>query len=722
MTNPHVHAACSRHWKKIALASLGLIAAAPAPLLAAGSLEEIIVTARKTEERSQLVPISLTAISADELEKKGSSDFRDLAKGNPNVKINEAGSGSVIGTTIAIRGNIQNDATFQTDPAVGTYVDGLLISRTFAMSGSLVDVESVQTLKGPQGTLFGRNTTGGALVIQTRNPEQELGGYIRAELGSYNLQHATGVLNVPLSDRVALRLVADVSKRDPYAEQTDGREFGDADSSTYRGKLAIEPTDTLSILLSAESVDVHGTSTTNVATQPNNPQYDDIPAIISPAGFPMPLTFSNEKNLAKATTYSVTATQQIDDAELKFIAGRRTLEVRINQSLPPLVGSTVQDKPDNDQNSIELQYNTPLLSDSLQLTSGLYYFDEDTQERQYTANIAPVGFTQTRASIGNADTSTKSVSAYMQGIYTVTDALDVIVGGRYTRDSRDMPGEYAGDVGDPVPMDYSDDNSKFNYLLSVDYKIDADKMIYASTSTGYRAGSAGIAPDTTRPGYWQQIEPETITNYEIGAKTEWLDKTLRINIAAYRQDYQDYQSASISVLGNSLVRGYDNYDAEISGAELEVSAALFDATRVGLTYGYTDAKIDKGNTPGQDPRAFSGRGLPNIPDYNYSLFIEQGYEIAAGTLELRADYSYQASFYSQLKSPAESTIDEIGLLNLSATYSLDNWKLSAYVKNATDEEYYSYINYLSLPNGLTVLNVASLGMPRTAGVSAQFNF
>jgi iron complex outermembrane receptor protein len=320
------------------------------------------------------------------------------------------------------------------------------------------------------------------------------------------------------------------------------------------------------------------------------------------------------------------------------------------------------------------------------------------------------------------DVATESKSVYVQGIYSVTDALNVTLGGRYTSDSRDIPGEYAGATGDPEPLDYSDDGKKFNYLVSADYRFDDDKMIYVSTSTGYRAGSAGVAPDSSQPGLWQGIKEETITNYEIGVKTEWFGNMLRVNAAVYKQEYEDYQSASISILGASLVRGYDNYDAEITGAELEVSAALPGRTRIGLAYGYTDAKIDKGNTPGQDPSAFSGRGLPNIPDSNYAVYVEQSLDVAGGELLLRADYSHQDSFYSQLKSPKESTIDEIRLLNLSATYNIENWKLSAYVKNATDEEYYNYINCLQLPTGMTVLNVASLGMPRTFGASAQYNF
>lgn len=716
-------------FKKITLASMGLIGAFPIHLQAAGGLEEVIVTARKTEESIQTVPISVTAMSGEELAKKGAVDLRDISKGNPNVKISEGPGTGVIGVTVAIRGNLQNDVTFQSDPAVGTYVDGLVFARTFAMPGALVDVESVQTLKGPQGTLFGRNTTGGAVVIQTRNPEQDLSGYARVEVGSYNLQHTTGVFNAPITDAVALRLVADVSKRDPFAKQTDGREFGDVNSTAYRAKLAIEPTDNTSILLMAEYDEMHGTPASNLGTQPNDPIYRHIPAInmvqIGPNLVPVPNSYTDEKNQAESQTYSVIVTHQIDDAEIKLTAGQRKLDASTHLSLPPFAGSTTQDKPDNDQKTVELQFNTPLLDDALQLTSGLFYFDEDTHERQTTLRAAPVGTPQALSTIGNANTSSKSKSVYVQGIYSITDSFDIILGGRYTSDKREMPGTYF-ENGVTSEQNYSFDDNRTNYLVSADYKLNSDIMFYASTASGYRAGSAGIAPDSNNPGRWQVVEPESLVNYELGAKTEWLDKRLRINAALYKQDYSDYQSASISISSTGgFVRGYDNYDAEITGAELEVTAALFDATRVGVSYGYTDAKIKKGKT-GTNPNQFKGRGLSNIPDYNYGVFAEQGISVAGGDLTLRADYSYQAAIYTQLKAPKESKIDAIGLLNLSASYSVSDWLLTAYVKNATDEHYYTYTNFLNVPgvpiNGGILLNQTYLGTPRTFGLGIQYNF
>src|SRR5690606_26925051 len=213
------------------------------------TLEEVIVTARKREEAVQETPITLTAFLAEDLEKRGVSEFTQLSYNNPNVKINEGATGAAVATTVAIRGNVQNDTTFQLDPAVGTYIDGMIISRTFGTTGSMIDVESVQTLKGPQGTLFGRNTTGGALVITTKGPETgALNGYVKGEAGELGTQGFTGAINIPLGDSVAVRLVGAHSQRDGYVHLTDGREFGDQELDMFRAKVLWEIDDVTSLL------------------------------------------------------------------------------------------------------------------------------------------------------------------------------------------------------------------------------------------------------------------------------------------------------------------------------------------------------------------------------------------------------------------------------------------------------------------------------------------
>ncbi|MCK9542712.1 MAG: TonB-dependent receptor plug domain-containing protein, partial [Novosphingobium sp.] len=209
--------------------------AVPAPVLAAAgaaeakaeSANEIIVSARKREENVQDVPISITAISGEALERKGAVNFESLSFNNPNVKIATQSGVGPIAANIAIRGNIQSAGTLQVDPSVGVYVDGLLLAHTFGTAQLGVDVMSVQTLKGPQGTLFGRNTTGGAMLIRTRDPELgEVSGYVQGSYGELDTWRAGGAINIPVSEIAALRLVYQRNHSDDYEFFTDGRSLG----------------------------------------------------------------------------------------------------------------------------------------------------------------------------------------------------------------------------------------------------------------------------------------------------------------------------------------------------------------------------------------------------------------------------------------------------------------------------------------------------------------
>ncbi|MET0379471.1 MAG: TonB-dependent receptor [Spongiibacteraceae bacterium] len=686
------------------------------------TLEEVIVTARKREEAVQDTPISVTAVLAEDLEKRGVSEFTQLAYNNPNVKIAEGAAGAGVATTVAIRGNVQNDTTFQLDPAVGTYIDNMIVSRTFALTGSMVDLESVQTLKGPQGTLFGRNTTGGALVITTKNPEfaDLASGYVKAEAGELSTLGFTAALNLPLGDTIAVRLVGSHTERDGYMHLSDGRDFGDQEMDMFRAKILWNISDDTTLLLSGEHVEMDATSTVNVATQPNHPQLDDVSPIagvytLGP-GFSVttPLIASDEKNSADVETINANLTHETGWGEVKLLAGQRKLDVGINLTLPPGLGYTKQDKPDNEQLSVELQLNGSFLDDRLDLTSGLYYFDETTHEDQLTNAypvLVPLGFPVT-LSQSKMETNVKSKSLYVQSTYHLTEDTNFTLGLRETADDRKSTGSY-----NLAPLTWDDDITKFNYLVSLDHKFTPDIMGYANTSTGYRSSGANITPNANRPGEWNSFSPESLTNYEVGLKSDWLDGRLRANAAFFFQDYEDYQYTKIELIsvGNTPpapTRVANTSDAEIKGAELEITALLpFDVT-ASLSYGYVDGKETAGDNR-----------LSNIPQNTWGLGLTKRFSQELGDIDLTANYDWRDSFYTQLGAEQQSHVDERGLLNLSASLTSGNWQVVGYVNNVTDERYYNHITY-SPGNavGLTGLSFSSIGLPRVAGAKLTFNF
>ncbi len=681
----------------LAMASGAVLCSSAPAAESATVLEEVIVTARRVEEHGQDVPVSITTFSDDELQKRGVFEFRDITLSNPSVKINAGGAGTAISSTVAVRGNLQNDVSVVADPAVGTYIDGLIVSRTFGMNGYLVDLDNVQTLKGPQGTLFGRNTTGGALMIQTRNPELgELGGYVRAEAGSYDLRRVTGAVDVPLGQRAALRLVAEDVDRDSYADYTDGSTYGDESRSTYRAKLLFAPDDLTSVLLFVESVDVEASEAINTGTQPNDPQYDDIPSDIIPGV--LPLLLGTQQSSAEANAFGVNVTRTLKAGELKFIAGRRELDVAIHTSLPPFLGHSIQDKPDNELTTAELVFTGEFMGQRLGVTSGLYYYDETTREAQRSfLDVFQPGLQTGRAT---PVTDSRSSSLFTQFNYSLTEDTRILVGGRYTRDDR----QTKGDHGDLIGLTYESDEDEFDYLVSVDHRFTDDLLAYASMSSGYRAGFAAVSPAPDNL-HWTALDPETVTNYELGIKSEWLDNTVRLNAAAYRQNYQDYQAAFI--LGS--VRGYRNYDATLEGVELELTWSATEHLQLGGSYGHISAETD------------DGLALPNIPDTTYSVYVAQALVTPIGEVALRADYNWSDSWFSQIFSPELSTVDSLGLLNASATLTSGRWTVMAYARNVTDEAYFTYINEFDI-GGDVYYDAGTLGMPRTLGVAVTYRF
>ena len=705
------------------LGALGLPALAQAQ---ASSLEEIVVTARKRQESAQDVPVAVTVFTADELDKRGIREFTDLSVNNPNVSI-RAGANGAISNTVAIRGNVQNDVTSQIDPAVGTYIDGMVVGRTYGMNGSMIDMDTVQTLKGPQGTLFGRNTTGGALLITTVNPDVDAGvtGYVKGEYGQEGTQGFTGAVNLPLGNSAALRLVAHHDERDDYLNYQDGTDLGSHENQMLRAKLLWNISDATSALFTAERVEVDSVSTIVVATQPNDFSFSGMPNVggVFVGGLiTTPAVGSDQKQNAEVTTLNLNITHETEWGEVKFLTGQRDMDVNVNLTLPPGLGYTIQDKPDLSQFTAEIQVNGSFLGDRLDLTSGLYYFDEETNEDQLTGTypeihtVLPFPVFLTGILM---ETQMKSMSAYVQGTYRLTEATNLTLGGRFTDDDRESSGFNGTFPGGPQrPLTWQGDEREFNYLVTLDHSFSENLMAYVTTSTGYRSAGANLAPRSASPTEteWASFSPESIENYEAGLKSDWLDGTLRVNGAYFYQDYEDYQYTQIVIDPSTggPVRAASTSDVTIEGFELEATVLLPADFTLSLSYGYTDGEIKS-----------NGAALPNIPDVAYGVTLAKAIALDAGVIDLRAVYDHREEFYTAVGQEAPSTVDERSLLNLSATFDAGAWSATAYVNNVTNEKYIHHITYSPASPaaaGLFGLSFGAIGLPRIGGVKVAYNF
>jgi iron complex outermembrane recepter protein len=666
--------------------------AAPTP--ESETLTVVVVEARKVKENIQTVPVAVTSYTGEELIKQGVFEFNEVARATPNVLI-RAHAGGANSSIIAIRGQVNNDVVGTVDSPVGVYIDGVVAARPSGLNAAMVDLQSIETLKGPQGTLFGRNTTGGAILIKTNDPEKEFGGKVTAEVGSDNLRHLTGVLNVPMMDgKAALRFVVDKLDRDGFVSDKTGREWNDSHSKLARVKLLVKPSATSSIVATLEAIDAEASVIAQSYTVGREASLSNL---VAPSIAPL--------NFAKQRNFSLVASNEFDWGVLKLTAGRRKLETLSVIDLAMLgfvLANTTQSKPNGEQNSVELQASGRTFGDRLGWTAGVYSFKETAAERQYTDySQAAIGLSGTRVT---GDVVSKTRAAYLQGNFNIFDATKLTVGVRHSNDEKSLVGSYLTFGLAPAfsrlePA--TGGSAKFgntNYVVSLDHTFDKDKLVYLTRSTGYRAG--GFSLNTA----FASFAPEDVVNSEIGLKSEWLGRKLRINAALYKQDYTNFQTTLVS--GSPPVRSTQNANGEIKGGEVEVSAVPLKGMRAGLTYGRTDARYVS--------TALAGNPFAYIPKTTSSLFASYRKPVSLGNWESRIDYS-RTSEINFNNGTTAAKVPGYALLNLRTTLEMDNWDVSLWVKNARDERYYSI--------ALTAIGtIAWAGMPRTAGVTVSYAF
>lgn len=470
-------------------------------VLASTGLGDIVVTARRVSENLQDVPVSITAISGQGLERRNVTQVQDLAQVVPGLTMRPA-INNASGLNVQIRGQFQNDNIATLDPSVGTYVDGLYWARAYGLNADLVDVRSVQVLRGPQGTLFGRNTTGGAVLIETNDPDADrFTARVSGTYGRFNERGGTAVLNLPLvEDRLSLRVAGNFVKRDGYIRSvpfdfngvstptevvqgfpfsptggsptlqgSTGRKLGERNSYTVRAKLLFEPTQNFKILLAGEQFRTRASSQTQrLAVIGNAPgllpnleagvelgapleSADRLGQSFFDAYIPMATgsdTVSlNQDPLFYTRTRTITGTATLDTffGEVKFIGGYRGVKSNNDYDLdgsPIFILDTFAEQ-DLSQYSGELQFNGKTANDRLEFTAGIYYFEESGYDRS-TSITAPVlstlgmGPTSLRNSYNYGDIDGRSQAIFGQATYKITDRLSVVGGLRYSVEDKGL--------------------------------------------------------------------------------------------------------------------------------------------------------------------------------------------------------------------------------------------------------------------------------------------
>ncbi|MCH8683971.1 TonB-dependent receptor [Pedomonas mirosovicensis] len=716
-------------------------AQAPAPETAStqsAELSDIVVTARRRSESLQDVPVAVSAFSSEDLEMRGAADLTTLQYSAPNMTMQVArGSNS---TLIAfIRGVGQQDPLWGFEPGVGLYVDDVYIARPQGAVLDIFDIERIEVLRGPQGTLYGRNTIGGAVKYVTKRLGNEPNFKARAAYGTYDQKELVISGDAPINDIISIGGAFAVYKRDGYGKNLfTGAEHYNKDVVAGRLSLEITPSDNLFIRIAADRTDDdsnprHGHREVSGAT-PDSQVIDDVYDTRAGIG---------DKNEVITQGVSMLAEWTVSDAvTLKSITayreGESDTDIDFDNTPAPTLDIPAFYKDDQFTQELQLLYT----GDRLQAVAGLYFMD-GTASGAFDTVLGGAGLTTLTA--GSVDT--KSYAAFADVSYDITDRLALSVGGRFTRDEKEgtvFRANYLGirspEFGNPDAIflqqrtDYTRERAfeEFTPRLGLNYDFNDDVMGYVSYSRGFKSGGFDMRGDAvSTPHTVNGYDPEIVDSYEAGLKGSFLDRRLSLNFAAFYSDYKGQQvTTQVPVPGGTTIASFvDNVgSSRIWGLELEGRAVFTDAFSAAFALGYTDAKFKEflfyDLASGQFVDVSDTRVFQNTPKWNGNLTLTYTRDLANGSnITLTQSTAYRSAYH--MFEAADPNLDQkkFALIDLSLvwTSASDRWQVGVHGKNLTDKQY--RIGGYNFPGALFNDSIiAFYGPPRTVTGTVEYRF
>lgn len=743
-------------------------------------LTEVIVTAQRSENKLQETPIAVTAFGEAELRTLNVENIANVADFTPGLIFDETAplSGATSAAVVYIRGVGQSSYQVTDEPGVGTYVDGVYVGSSIGGILDAADIERVEILRGPQGTLFGKNTIGGAINITTKRPSNRLGGYGEVVIGNYDRINLRGSFDVPLTPTILTKFSISQKKADGWLEllaESDATNTelnrnqkipGDDNETSARLAVLFNPSDRVSVYVVGDRTRVDEASAPStllgVGKNLNDPTFAGDPSVAPPQfsvnhgilnliynttiaptlnvpGYGVGVTYDDRwvppnparqsyrtgVNGTTVDTDGLSATIEYDlndSVSLKSISSYRKVKANLNRDADgsPLTIVHCFTDFDHDQYAQELQVFGS--TSKLKWLAGAYGYVDDATDNfrcQLPFNL-----------LLKADVHNSSVATFAQVTYELTDKLSVTGGTRYTRDKKDMLPQFgvvtAFDRPDtlipnlPVVKVF-DSFSELTPKLSLDYKATADVLLYLSYGTGYKGGGFSSRTLVARTEVLR-FDPEELSTIESGIKFEGFERRLRANAAVYFSEYENIQGTVIE----GIAPGTQNIgDSEIYGAELEITALPTRYLLLNSSIAYNHNEYTKLNplSPGVALDGFIGidNKLTNTPEW--TLITSVNYTIPAprvsGEFVVQANYThYSAIFNDELNSPILRQ-PAYGLLGGQVAFTHDNrWSFAVWGKNLTDEEY-----IISGDDNIYAgFREANFGTPRTYGVTMRYEF
>jgi len=680
MAPPSVHA-------QDASAAPSAAASAAAPKKSeAQQLQTVVVTAEKKVSSEQKTAISMSVYDAESLAARGVSDLRSLSTLAPGLSFSESGSGAA--PVLTLRGISSRDTTEIGDPAISVSVDGTYSNRPYALTSTLYDLERVEVLRGPQGTLYGRNATGGALNIVTAAPTKVFGGYGSFEIGNYRTHNVEGALNVPLSDTVQMRAAVSRRAHDGYLNNGAAQNGNDEDSRSARLSFAFQPSTAFSGLVTVESTAIRG-----IGQQPlmvpfqtddaGNVVHTGIALPADPRSFPLrsPAYLDMNQDLVRwRFSYALPL------VDLSYIGGYAKIGFHHAdmQSSSALLQSFVQNEYPKTWNHELRVSGKP--GGVLDWQAGYYHFNENSSLFSYDA-VPGDGDLVNRLFSFEYSTKAKSDAAFGQATYKIQENLRVSAGLRYTKDEKSRDGNLLINTTDTPPISYfavpsnaSGSWNKTNYHVGVDWDLQKDLMLYAKYDTAYKAGGfTDIAP----------YGPENVRGFEVGSKGRFLNQRLQANLAAFSYDYdgQQVNQNATRADGSTGTQILNAGKTKIYGAEGELVALAGDAGRFNASLQYLNARFkDFVVANGSANVQLAGNRPAQSPTWTGAVGWEKTWGLGRGFLVSRLDAKVQSSQHFTFWNYDTDYQKAYAWANASVAYEPEDgkWKLQFWVRNLTD--------------------------------------
>jgi iron complex outermembrane receptor protein len=727
---------------------------------AGGGLEEVIVTAARREQSVQTASLDISVVGGESLARAGVTQATDLGSVVPGLSV--ATGGSAVSTYLRGVGNQATDASAES--AIAYSINGVYIARPSGIGSVFFDLERVEVLKGPQGTLYGRNATGGAINLITRQPTQEFSGEVSVDVGNYDLHRFTGAVSGGVTDTLSLRFAGQYSKHDGYL--TDG--YDDEDSRSGRLTALWKPNDAVKLLITGEftNMDPKGDATVALSSlrpMPSDPwagpsvgNAEQPPNAAIPGGTRIADNGFNDTNIS---ALSANLNVDLGGADLTFIPAYRYTRVAYLTYTPGFYFDT-------NETSKEQSYELRLGKDTnaIKWVTGLYYFNED-QGQLYNLQAVPF-----QEAIVNTPLHTRSYAAFGDVTYSVAEALRVIGGLRYSDDKKTQGGSTTSILPTQTVTENTGERDFRNvsWRTGLEYDLAVEHMLFATAATGFKSG--GFFPSVPAPN--NSFGPEKLLAYTLGSRNRFLERRLQLNLEGFYWKYRDKQEKYLGATpaGTTGLLTANAGRATLYGADIDLQfkATSRDTVRTSVEYLHTryDSFVYNVYNPSVSapfvnsyaPQATgcaigpvvpytlndfvpalrydstqqincSGKPLVHAPDWTGSVGYDHLFNLpGSSTLTASVDAQFASSQYLSPDFIQSGTNAGYAVLNSTIAWrSANDWVVSVWGRNLTDKAIYTgggrYAFTVPVQaGGDPTLFYSSIRPPRTYGLSVGKSF